>query len=465
MEGLMKAVSTTLSRRLVLKGLVAAPAAMAVPGPVFGQAEAGDVHLVSIADLHSPYRHLARLLTVIREAKATAPNVPLAVLINGDVFERGNAVALRSEGAADWAFLEALVAEAPVVLNLRNHETALIDDMTEFVGRASDTGIEVIGNLVDVRTGRFFAPVSTRLELGGLTLGLLGLAPTNPFVYREPIRETLGFLEPVSFVRQNRQGLLGEADIPVLMSHAGVVPDRAILSDLGEEPALVIGGHDHLRLDHEQGAARYFHGGSWGGEVRLVRVHGGGTGFSVETIPVEASVAPDEALQAIIDEQLESHLSEEDREVIAMRETALDLPSSILVAVEAVRRAADADIAMLGHTTFGQPLLAGPLTAYDFDAFVRFDGDIRIAEISGERLSRIMALANQHDAALLDERTGDFVHASELDIDPDARYRLAVNGWTAMNQKAYLGTDDLEFAEVENLALKAIVRRALAEGA
>jgi 5'-nucleotidase/UDP-sugar diphosphatase len=464
METPMKALSTVVSRRMVLASLGAVPLAAALPRVSFGQDRKPVAQLVSLADLHSPYRQLPRILTAIRDIKAASPDVPLAILINGDIFERGNVVALRSGAVADWAFLEALAAEGPVVVNLGNHETAILDDMAEFVSRATEIGITVIGNLVDARSGNFYAPVSTQLELGGQTLALVGLAATNPFVYREPIRPTLAFIDPVTFATQNLPSIFGAADIPVLMSHSGVTPDRAILASI-ETPALVIGAHDHLTLDHEAGDVRYFHGGSWGSQLRHVHLHADGPRFEVETVAIEPSIAADAALEALIREQMDAHLTEEDREVIVERESALDLASSILVAVEAVRAATDADIAMLGHTTFGQALPAGPLTAYDFDAFVRFGGDLTVAEVDGATLSEILRLANQHQAASLDQRTGDFVYANEVAIEPDATYRLAVNGWTAMNQQSYLGTSDLVFTPVPDLELKAVVRQALADGA
>ncbi len=170
----------------------------------------------------------------------------------------------------------------------------------------------------------------------------------------------------------------------------------------------------------------------------------------------------DPALAEAIAAAMAEHLTEAETEVIAMREAALDLPASILLAAEAVREAAGADVAFLGHTTFGAPLAAGPLTRYDFDAFVRFDGDIRVAEVPGTTLAAIMRRANQHRAASLGARTGDFVHAREIDIDPAATYRIAANGWTAINQRAYLGTEDIDFETVEGLMLKAVVAGALA---
>lgn len=460
----MKPVSAVVSRRMVLAAMGAVPVTIGLQRYALAQESASaDAVVVSLADLHSSYRQLPRILTAIRQVKAASPDTPMAIFINGDIFERGNVVALRSQAVADWAFLEALVAEAPVVVNIGNHETAIVDDLAEFVAAAGNVGITVIGNLMDNRTGTFFAPISTSLELGDTTLSLLGIAATNPFVYREPVRDTLIFVDPVHFAADNK-AVLAEGDVPVILSHAGVTADRDILKGI-EQPTLVIGAHDHLSLEHEQGGTSYFHGGSWGSEIRVVRISKDGPRFEVETVAIDPSIEEDAALKANIDEQLATHLQDAEREVIVERAEALDLASSILVATEAVREAADADIAMLGHTTFGQALPAGPLTQYDFDAFVRFGGDIRVAEVDGATLEGIMRLANQHQAASLDERTGDFVYAREIDIDPAATYRLATNGWTAQNQEAYLGTTDLEFVPVEGLELKQIVRDALAAGA
>lgn len=223
----------------------------------------------------------------------------------------------------------------------------------------------------------------------------------------------------------------------------------------------MIGAHDHLSFLHDDAAAPYVHGGSWGGMLTVIGVAPGRVP-SVEMRVVSPDMPADEGLSALIAAALDEHLTDAEREVIGESTVARDLPASILFATEAVRAATGADIAMLGHTTFGQPIPMGPVTRYDFDAYIRFDGDLQVAEVTGEQLSAILTRANQHRAASLDQRTGDFVHAAEIDIDPAATYRLAVNGWTATNQGAYLGTEDLSFAPVEGLALKAVVAEALA---
>ncbi|WJY20531.1 5'-nucleotidase C-terminal domain-containing protein [Fontisubflavum oceani] len=459
----MTQMTVALDRRFVVKALAAAPLAASLPAMATAQDSGADAILLSISDLHSPYARLPALLQAVREIVASA-DAPVAMVINGDIFERGNVAATRSGASADWAFLASLAAELPLVINLGNHETAILDDMSVFVARATQLGAEVIGNLVDRRTGRFFAPVSTRIGLGGVTLAMMGVGTDNPFVYRQPARETLSLLDPVGFAQDAFADATGGADLPILVSHAGVMADRSILPGL-DAGTLTLGAHDHLDFTHEEEGRTYLHGGAWARNLGVTRIRRSGDGLSLShemrALPPSGG---DEALAAAIAAVKSEHLTDDDMAVITERAAALDLADSILLAAEAVRAASEADIAVLGHTTFGAPLAEGPLTRYDFDAFIRFDGAIAVAEVRGDVLAQIMTRANQHLAGSLDQRTGDFIHAAAFDIDPARTYRLATNGWTARNQDSYLGTSDLDFAEIDGLQLKAVVADALAAG-
>lgn len=452
--------SFVLDRRLVLKGGAAAAATLAVAPAAWAQSGA-DAVLFTISDMHAPYARLPALLDTIRTMHAEA-GVPAALLLNGDIFERGNVVCQRSGAVADWAFLSAVASEMPVIINLGNHETAIMDDMATFVAKADQLGIRVISNLVDRRTGRFFAPTAERLGLGGIDISLLGLAATNPFVYRPPVRETTTFLDTAQFVADAFEDTAADADLNVIMSHAGVSPDKTFIDTL-PAGAVLQGAHDHLSLDLVHNGVRYFHGGSWGAQVGMLSLTKGSdavaTAYRTQTV---APVAGDAALTDVIEAQKAEHLTAEDSEIIANIPEAMDLHRSILVATDALRQATDADIALIGHTTFGAPLAAGPMSRYDFNAFVRFGGGLKVADVPGARLAQILTRANQFTAETLEGRTGDYVHVADVDIDTGRTYRLAVNGWTAINQDAYLGTTDLPFEDVAELELKAVISDHLA---
>lgn len=444
-----------IDRRLMIKGSAAALVSMAL-APAAQAQRPFDAVLLTISDLHAPYSRLPALLETIRRLKSEA-GVPSALLLNGDIFERGNVVCQRSGGAADWAFLAAVAAEMPVVVNLGNHETAILDDMATFMARADQAGIRVISNLIDRRTGRFFAPVSDRLGLGGIDISLLGLAATNPFVYRPPVRDTLTFLDTAQFVADTFEDSSADTDLKLIMSHAGVTSDKTYIDTL---PAgtIIQGAHDHLDIDVVRNGVTYFHGGSWGAKIGMLSLTKGADG--IQTAYQTKSIEPgggDAELSALIDTQKAEHLTAEDREIIATIPSAMDMHTSILLATDAMRNATDADVAMIGHTTFGAPLAAGPLTRFDFDAFVRFGGGLKVAEISGEDLAAILTRSNQFAAQTLEGRTGDYVHVAKIDLDRSKTYRLAVNAWTAINQTAYLGTKDLPFEDVEGLELKAVI--------
>ena len=59
----------------------------------------------------------------------------------------------------------------------------------------------------------------------------------------------------------------------------------------------------------------------------------------------------------------EQHLDPADRSVLGRLAASMPLDRSVLRAAEWVREAADAQIGLLSHTTFGDGLPAGPVSA------------------------------------------------------------------------------------------------------
>ena len=70
-------------------------------------------------------------------------------------------------------------------------------------------------------------------------------------------------------------GLLRSGTINVMLSHAGVTADKAILPLL-PDGTLFVGGHDHLNLVHAEGNTRYLHTGSWSEALTVATVAAAG---------------------------------------------------------------------------------------------------------------------------------------------------------------------------------------------
>jgi 5'-nucleotidase/UDP-sugar diphosphatase len=466
----MSRISVAASRRSFLGGLAALPilstGLTGIATPARADRSGADLILIALADLHSPYAALAGIVRAIRDVADSAPGVPMAILLNGDIFERGNAVAKNSEGMADWAFLGALSAMAPVVLNIGNHEVALRADLASVVASAKRLGARVIGSVLDNRSGGFFAPVSTRLTVGTRRIGLIGLAPSDPMVWREAARDPLGLLDAASFAGSTMPTAFAGVDLAVVMSHAGLAADKAILPKL-PAGALMIGGHNHLMLEHVENGGLYLHAGCWGESIAVISVGFAGDTptLTAETVLIDPDGPKDRAIAAIIDAATLAYLPTESREVIGAVPRTLNREDSILFAADAVRRAARADLALLNHSAFGATLRAGDQRVYDLDNFVRFDGDVMVAEVDAATLTTILSRANQGSRTTLDARSGDYVHSDAITPEAGRTYAIAVSDWVAGRQAGFLGVEGLAFSPAPGVRVKAAVRDALRNAA
>jgi 2',3'-cyclic-nucleotide 2'-phosphodiesterase (5'-nucleotidase family) len=153
-------------------------------------AMAQDVALraIVISDLHSAYERIGQLLAAI-ETRIAADKAPHIILLNGDLFEIGNAVAARSAGEIEWTFLAALAKLAPTVVNIGNHESDIDNDLANFVTRAKALGITVLSNIIDKRNGKPYAAASAEVSAGGRKVVVAGLATNAINTYPKVTRD------------------------------------------------------------------------------------------------------------------------------------------------------------------------------------------------------------------------------------------------------------------------------------
>ncbi|HVU35292.1 MAG TPA: metallophosphoesterase [Opitutaceae bacterium] len=423
-----------------------------------------DAVLVEIADVHSAYDRMPQIVAQIDAVLARHPNVPRAILLDGDLFEGANVVGRRSHGEIELSFLRRLVQTAPTVFTLGNHEPEFFG-MDETVARIRATGAIVISATVrDRASGRPYAPASTRLDLGGAPAVIVGLTTNHLTTFRPAVRSSLDLLDPVAWAREHLRSEFAGAPITIVASHAGLAADRLILP-LVPDGTLFVGAHDHLAFVQKFGRTVYFQAGSWGSDLAVITLRrdaDGRSDWNVELRPISPDAPADAELRRVVDATLAKSLTPDDAAIVGDSPVALSPAAAARFATAAARDAAHTDVAVIGGTTFGAGLPRGAVNRYAFDACVRFDGPLYVGEISGAQLQALAARCNQGATTPFAERTGEnLVLVGPDRIKPDRMYRLVTTDWIARNPTAYLGQEAPSLRPADGLMLKAAVIAAL----
>ena len=452
-------------RRRLLQGLAVA----ALAAPVFTRTARADSpapdaapvtgRVLAMSDIHSAYDRLGPLLAAL-EAEVASQPVPHVIAIDGDSFEHGNVVTVRTDGVIDWAFLAELPRIAPTVFNIGNHDNDITPELAEVVARLQGLGVTVVSNIIDTRTGALFAPSAVDVPFGpNRTLRVVGVGTNSINTYPAASRPSLNIPVPGEWARANLAEAVKGADHVLVLSHAGVSKDREILPLL-PDGAHMIGGHNHLLFQHRQGRSLYAHTGSWAAAYTTLTLRTDGTD-EVASTPVSATAAPSPRIAGLIASTLSTTLTPEETAVIGVSPAALSLGDTGRAVAAAMARAAGAQAGFIGHTTLGAGLPDGPVSRYAFDAIVRFDGKLMVAEVTPERLAQLMRRANQDRPIPFADRLGDFVYGATLDAPATGPIRIVTNDWCATNQSEYFGVTDLAFTEVPDLRVKTVATAAI----
>lgn len=431
----------------------------------FAAPENPEAVVLVLGDQHSAYEKAAQLVGFIDELRTAHPDLPMAILLDGDTQEYGNVIARRSNGAIDFALYGALAKRAPTVINLGNHDADFLL-FDETVARIRETGAQVVSNLVNRATGKAFAPTSTHVQLGRTEAVVVGIGTDVLNVYRVAVRPTLELTPPAAWAKASLPALFANEPLPILLSHAGIAADRETMPFV-PDGTLFAGAHDHQRFVVPFGRTVYFHSGSWNSHVSLAwltREAHGLTQWTVEQVELKADGPADPALAATIAKVMAEHLTDEERARVGHIPAALTPPEAARLVAGALRTAAKVDAAFIGNTTFGAGLPAGDISRLQFNACVRFDGPVFVAEVDGARLAQLLAAANLTPETPFEQRHGEFNFAAgPAEIDPARTYRIATTDWGAKNTDRYFGAPALTWREEPRLKLKGAVLAELAK--
>jgi 2',3'-cyclic-nucleotide 2'-phosphodiesterase (5'-nucleotidase family) len=263
--------------------------------------------------------------------------------------------------------------------------------------------------------------------------------------------------------------IMAGADFHLALVHAGFRADTAVLPAT-DAPFLLYGGHDHLRFTQRLGTSGlHVHSGYWSNGLATVGasfVDEGGVRIEAQQFQLTRTSPQDPGLASLIASERLANLTEADLKPLGRLPVELALDDAALFAADAVRRAAGADIGFLSHTTFGDGLPAGPISAFDLNSFVRFDGGFTTGRIDGALLAdTILPMTNQFGDFPYARRTGDFLYSTAGNVNRNRTYKVVVNTFATRNKaslEAYFGVTNLEFEPIPALRLKSTISAALA---
>ena len=455
----------SLTRREFTLGIGASAIMAATPCPA--NALGGpDLLLILISDLHSGYAYTAALVKAVRDLVAANTTAQSAIVINGDVFEFGNVLCVRSNGKIDLEVLRIFADLAPTIVNIGNHDGDILDPQA-FAAEVRKLGATLVTNITDPRTGAPYGIPSTQISVKGRMVKVSAIGTPALDTYRNgPAWYSVPAPGPYA---ASHFPEIASGDFHLALVHAGFAADTAVLPST-DAPFLLHGGHDHLRLTQRLGTnGLHIHSGYWSNGFAAIGVsfiNEGGVRIDAQQIQLTRTSPQAPDLASLVARERSMFLTEADLKPVGRLLGELALDDAALFAAQAVRKAADADIGLLNHTTFGDGLPAESITAFDLASFVRFDGGFTRALISGAMLAdTILPMTNQFGDFPYARRTGDFLYSTARNVDRSKTYKVVVNSfatYNAANLNAYFGTTDLAFEAVPALKLKSTIAAALA---
>jgi 5'-nucleotidase len=259
-----------------------------------------------------------------------------------------------------------------------------------------------------------------RREMGGVSVGMIGL--TTPDTAKSSNPGPTVHFEGTEGAARAAFADMGPVDLRVALTHLLLRQDRALAAALPLD--LILGGHDHDPMIHEQGGTVIIKAGADAVNVGQVEYTVGCArvlGRRERLIPVDAAVpeAPDvvelaRRYAALVERELDIQVGRtavalDAREAVIRREpTALGR-----FLADVMRRRVGAEVGLLNSGAIrGNRLIPpGPLTRRDFRGLLPFSNTVVLLELTGA----VLAQALEHSVEALPRPSGSFLQAAGLD--------------------------------------------------
>ncbi len=340
--------------------------------------------------VYRPAGGYARIATIVKQIRAANPGRTLFCDC-GDTLH-GTYPAQKTQGEALIPILNTLGIDA-----MTAHWEFAYGPET-FKQRAAKLNYPMLAiNVYDQATReRFFPPYSVK-EVGGLRIGLVGIASnivdkTMPPAFSAGLYFTLGREELPSIINVLRTQ--EKVDLVVLISHLGFPQDMKLVSEV-QGIDVCLSGHTHNRLYKPvlQGKTLIIQSGCHGsflGRLDLEIEGGRVADYRHELIEVAAKITPDPEVDDLVHQALAPY-QEELSTVVGETATALNRATLLESTMDnfllqALLESTGAQLAFSNGWRFGAPIIPGEVTVNDLYNIIPMNPPISTVELTGEEI-------------------------------------------------------------------------------
>ncbi len=267
-----------------------------------------------------------------------------------------------------------------------------------FKQRAAELNYPMLAiNIYNKATKEWIFPPFSVKEIGGLRIGLVGIAcnivdKTMPPSYSEGLEFTLGReeLPPIIDILRTQE----KVDLIVLISHLGFPQDMQLMSEV-QGIDVCLSGHTHNRLYKPalQGKTVVIQSGCHGsflGRLDLEIEGGSVVDYRHQLIEVEGNIKPDPMVDDLVRHAL-APFQEELSTVVGKTVTALNRVTTLETTMDnfllqALLESTGAQMAFSNGWRFGAPIIPGDITVNDLYNMIPMNPPISTVELTGQEI-------------------------------------------------------------------------------